>query len=226
MPKNNILTIGIAGGSGCGKTLIVESVIEHFPDQVCYLKMDNYYKSHDDLDFEERKKINFDSPDAFDMDLLYEHLHKLQNGEAVHTPIYNFKVHNRSSKTALVEPKKIIIIDGILALYFKDLVSAMDTRIFVDVDDDIRILRRIRRDIDERGRTLASVFEQYIATVKPMYEKYIKPSKLNANLIIPQGGYNKVAISVMIDHIEKFLEQKESETNKFDSEKENVIEVK
>lgn len=203
--KDLVFTIGIAGGSGCGKTLIVENLLKSFPNQVCYVKLDNYYKQHDDMTYEERCKINFDAPDSFDTDLLYEHIEKLQNGQAIETPIYDFKIHNRSSETVTIEPKKVIIIEGTLALHFEKLCQYMDTKIYVDVDDDIRILRRLKRDIEERGRTIDSVYNQYMDTVKPMYEKYVAPSKLNANLIIPKGGLNSVAIGILVDHIKKLM---------------------
>ena len=156
--KDLIFTIGVAGGSGCGKTLIVNSILEQFPNKICYLKLDNYYKKYDELPLEQRKKINYDEPDAFDVELLSKHIKQLQKGQSINTPIYDFANHNRSNKSVKVEPKRMIIIEGTLALHFDELLKYMDTKIYVDVDDDIRILRRTKRDIQERGRTIDSVF--------------------------------------------------------------------
>lgn len=205
MEASKVFTIGIAGGTGSGKTSIIKKIIERYPNDTCILKLDNYYKAHPDLSLEERAKLNFDSPDIFDIDLFIEHVKEIQKGNPVESPVYDFKVHDRSDQVQQVEPRKILIVDGIFALYYKDLLKLLDTKLYVQVDDDVRILRRVKRDMEDRARTLDSIIEQYLTTVKPMHAKYVSPSKQNANMIIPQGALNKVAVEMVLDHIRGIL---------------------
>lgn len=213
--KHNVYTIGVAGGSGSGKSLIVDNIIESFSDKVSYIRLDNYYKRHDELSLEERKNLNYDEPDAFDVNLLQDHIKQIIAGNSVDAPLYDFVNHNRSDKTYRIQPKKVLLIEGVLALHFKSLRDLMDTKIYVDVDDDVRLLRRIKRDMESRGRSLDSVSAQYLNTVKPMYEQYVAPSKQFADLIVPQGGKNSIATGFIVDHISKFLNSpKESVVSK------------
>lgn len=205
MASKKVFTIGIAGGTGSGKSSIIQKIWDAYPTDTCVLKLDNYYKAHPDLSVEERSKLNFDSPDIFDIDLFIEHVKKIQNLEGVESPVYDFKLHTRSSEIKFVEPKKILIIDGIFALHYPELLKLMDTKLYVQVDADIRILRRVKRDMEVRGRTLDSIIEQYLNTVKPMHEKYVSISKKNANMIIPQGAFNEVAVEMVLDHIRSIL---------------------
>lgn len=203
--KNKIFTIGIAGGTGCGKSSIIEEIEKAFPWETCVLRLDNYYKQHHDMPAEERAKINFDSPDALDIDLFVEHIKKLQKGESVECPVYDFKIHDRVDEVQEVKPNRILIIDGIHVLGVDEIRELLDTKIYVAVDADERILRRVKRDMETRGRTLDSIIKQYLETVKPMHEKYIGPSKSKADLIIPQGAFNKVAIKIVLDHMRNIL---------------------
>ena len=194
-----MLVIGIAGGSGSGKSTIARRLIEEFGDRVTVLRHDDYYKAHHDMTYEERTKINYDCPEAFDTELMAEHLRLLREGKAIDCPVYDYKIHDRSDEVRRVEPNDVLIIDGILVLAEKQLRELMDIKIFVDTDADVRIIRRIIRDVKERRRTLDSVVTQYLATVKPMHEMYVEPSKKFADIIIPEGGHNIVALE-MIEH--------------------------
>ena len=169
---SNILTIGIAGGTGSGKSTITKRIVEHFGGNISVVTHDNYYKAHDDMTYEERCKLNYDHPDAFENELMIEHLKQLKAGNSVQCPVYDYTVHNRSNDTISIEPAKVIIVEGILILADKELCDEMDIRVFVDTDADVRILRRIIRDVKKRGRTLDSVVDQYLTTVKPMHEAY------------------------------------------------------
>lgn len=169
------------------------------------MKLDNYYKSQEGVPLEERKKLNFDSPEIFDIDLFIKHVKDIQKWKAVKSPVYDFKIHDRSEEVLDVEPKKILIVDGIFALYYEKLLKLLDTKLYVQVDSDVRILRRVKRDMEQRDRSLDSVIEQYLTTVKPMHEKYVSPSKKNANMIIPQGALNQVAVDMVLDHIRGIL---------------------
>ena len=202
---NNILTIGIAGGTGSGKSTITKRIVEHFGGNVSVVTHDNYYKAHDEMTYEERCKLNYDHPDAFENELMIEHLKQLKAGNSVQCPVYDYTVHNRSMDTIAIEPAKVIIVEGILILADKQLCDEMDIRVFVDTDADVRILRRIIRDVKKRGRTLDSVVDQYLTTVKPMHEAFVEPSKKNAHVIIPEGGRNQVALDMVIGRIEKHL---------------------
>ncbi|MCR5154247.1 MAG: uridine kinase [Lachnospiraceae bacterium] len=202
---NNVLVIGIAGGTGSGKSTLTERVKTALGDDVTVIMHDNYYKAHNDLDFEERKLLNYDHPNAFDTDLLIEHIKKLRNGEDIICPVYDFTVHNRSKNTLTIRPNKVIVIEGILIFENKELRDNMDIKVFVDTDADVRILRRIQRDVKERGRSLDSVINQYLQTVKPMHEMFVEPSKKYADVIIPEGGFNEVATDMIIQRIKSEL---------------------
>lgn len=202
---SNILTIGIAGGTGSGKTTITKRIMERFGGDVSVVNHDNYYKAHDDMTYEERCKLNYDHPDAFENELMIEHLKQLKAGKSVQCPVYDYTVHNRSKDFVTIKPAKVIIVEGILILADKQLCDEMDIRVFVDTDADVRILRRIIRDVKKRDRTLDSVVDQYLTTVKPMHEAFVEPSKKNAHIIIPEGGRNLVALDMLVGRIEKHL---------------------
>lgn len=201
------LVIGIAGGSGSGTTTLTNQIAAQFLEQVTVIKHDNYYKAHDDMDYDERSRLNYDHPNAFDTELMIEHLKALKQGKSVECPIYDYTIHNRSKDTITIAPNKVIIVEGILIFENKDLCDLMDIRIFVDTDADLRIIRRIQRDVMERARSLESVINQYLETVKPMHEQYVEPSKKNANVIVPEGGYNQAAMEMIRNHIKNHLEQ-------------------
>ena len=205
--EGKILVIGIAGGSGSGKTTLMKNLIEKFADDVTVLSHDNYYKRHDELTYEERCQLNYDEPAALETDLMAVHLDKLRQGEAIDCPVYDFTVHNRSDETVRIVPKRVIIVEGILIFENQPLRDLMDIRIFVDTDADIRLCRRIKRDVNKRGRSLESVLLQYQNTVKPMHEQYVEPSKRYANIIVPEGGKNLVALDMIMGRIQRHLEE-------------------
>lgn len=195
--------IGIAGGTGSGKTTVVRKIAEALPPHcVAVVPVDSYYNDTTNLTMEERKAINFDHPDAFDWKLLTEHVKKLKNGEAVEQPTYSYIESNRQKETIHVEPKPVIIIEGIMALHNKKLRDAMDLKIFVDTDNDVRLIRNIRRDVVERGRTVEMVLDRYEKVLKPMHEQFIEPTKKFADLIIPWGHENKTGIHILKTYIE------------------------
>ncbi len=198
---NNIMAIGIAGGTGSGKATITRLLSERFGKDVSVIYYDNYYKAHDDLTYDERAKINYDCPDAFDTELFLEDVAKLKRGEDVLCPVYDYTVHNRSNQTLLIKSAPVILLEGILLLSDERIRDLLDIKIFVDTDADVRILRRIMRDVKERKRSLESVVEQYLTTVKPMHEMYVEPSKRYANIIIPEGGHNMVAVNMLMERI-------------------------
>lgn len=204
--KSEILVIGIAGGTGSGKTTLMKRLMERFEDEVTVLSHDNYYKRHDELTYEQRCGLNYDEPAAFDTSLMVYHLEELRRGHAIECPVYDFAIHNRSEQTIHVSPKKVIIVEGILIFENEALRDLMDIRIYVDTDADVRLCRRIKRDVNKRGRTLESVLTQYQETVKPMHEKYVEPSKQYANIVVPQGGKNKVALDMIMGYIQRHLE--------------------
>jgi len=203
-----ILVIGIAGGTGSGKTTLMNNLIEKFSEDVTILSHDNYYKRHDELTYEERCKLNYDEPAALETDLMARHLDALRRGEAIDCPVYDFTQHNRSNETVRIVPRKVIIVEGILIFENKQLRDLMDVRIFVDTDADVRLCRRILRDVSQRGRSLESVLSQYQTTVKPMHEMYVEPSKKFANIIVPEGGENFVALDMIMGRIQRHLEEK------------------
>lgn len=198
---NDIMAIGIAGGTGSGKTTITRLLSERFGKDVSVIYYDNYYKAHDDLTYDERAKINYDCPDAFDTELFLEDVAKLKRGEDVLCPVYDYTVHNRSNQTLIIKSAPVILLEGILLLSDERIRNLLDIKIFVDTDADVRILRRIMRDVKERKRSLESVVEQYLTTVKPMHEMYVEPSKRYANIIIPEGGHNMVAVNMLMERI-------------------------
>lgn len=202
---SDYLVIGIAGGSGSGKTTLTNQIAAQFRDQVTIIKHDNYYKAHDEMDYEERSRLNYDHPNAFDTDLMIEHLKALKNGERIECPIYDYTIHNRSKDTITIVPNKVIIVEGIMIFENQELCDLMDIRIYVDTDADLRIIRRIQRDVMERARSLESVINQYINTVKPMHEQFVEPSKKHANIIVPEGGYNMAAMEMIQNHIKNHL---------------------
>ncbi|KPU28058.1 uridine kinase [Caloranaerobacter sp. TR13] len=204
------ILIGITGGTGSGKSTVAQEIFSSLPEKnIVIIEQDSYYKDQSHLTFEERIKTNYDHPLAFDNDLLIEHLNDLLKGKAIEKPIYDFEEHNRKKETVRVEPKDIIILEGILILDDERIRNLLDIKIFVDTDADIRIIRRITRDIKERGRTLESVIEQYLTTVRPAHMQFIEPSKKYADIIIPEGGYNKVAIDLMVTKIKSIIAQKQ-----------------
>ncbi len=191
------LIIGVAGGSGSGKSTLTRMLKETFGDAVTLMNHDDYYKAQDDVPFEERCKRNYDHPDAFDTDLLTEHLKELKAGHEIECPVYDYTVHNRSDRTRVVRPAPVILVDGILILENAALRELFDIKIFVDTDADVRVLRRIVRDTKERGRSLDSVITQYLTTVKPMHEAFVEPSKKYADIIVPAGGRNPVVLEMI-----------------------------
>ena len=200
------IVIGIAGGSGSGKTTLADTLVSYFGEnEVSILRHDNYYKRNDDLSYEERAKLNYDHPDAFDTELLCEHIRQLKAGRPIDMPVYDYSVHNRSEKTIRIQPNPVIILEGILILAEPRLVELMDFKIFVDTDADERILRRSIRDVNDRGRSLDSVIRQYRETVKPMHDQFVEPSKRKANIIIPEGGRNEAAMQVIVELIRSRL---------------------
>lgn len=205
MTNNNIMIIGVAGGTGSGKTTLARHIANAFGDRVAVITHDSYYRRQDNKSIEERALQNYDHPDAFETDLLCQHLKMLAEGQAVEVPVYDYTIHNRASSTTRVEPKPVIVLEGILLFSDEELRSMMDLKIFVDTDADERILRRIVRDTKERGRTLESVIKQYLTTVKPMHDAFVEPYKRYADVIVPGGGDNPAALDMIITRIHKQL---------------------
>ena len=205
----NTIVIGIAGGTGSGKTTLINEIRKEFHDEIAILSHDFYYKEHSDLPFEEREKLNYDHPNAFETDLMIEHIRQMKEGKAIERPVYDFVIHNRKAETVRVEPSKVIIVEGILIFENKELLDLFDIKVFIDTDADVRIIRRILRDVRERGRSLDSVITQYLTTVKLMHEEFVEPSKKNADIIIPEGGYNSVALEMLNDRIKNLLKMGE-----------------
>lgn len=202
----NTILIGIAGGTGSGKTTLANKVVENFgADEVSILRHDNYYKRHDEMTYEERCELNYDHPDAFDTELLCEHIKMLKRGEEIEMPVYDYTVHNRSNDVLVVKPAPVIVLEGILIFAELSLCELMDIKVFVDTDADVRILRRILRDVKERERSLDSVISQYLTTVKPMHEQFVEPGKRRADIIIPEGGENEVALQMLIERVNRHL---------------------
>ncbi len=199
------IVIGIAGGTGSGKTTLVNKLKDVVGSEVVTLTHDFYYEANADKTLDERSKMNYDHPHAFDTDMMVAHVIALKNGEYVEHPIYDFVNHTRAKESVKVGPTRVIIVEGILIFEHKELRELCDMKIFVDTDADVRIIRRIVRDVKERGRSLDSVISQYLNTVKPMHEEFVEPSKKFADIIVPEGGYNKVAISMITDRIKMLL---------------------
>jgi uridine kinase len=203
------ILIGIAGGTGSGKSTVTREIYKSITDRnVAIIEQDSYYKDQSDISFEERVKTNYDHPFAFDNELLISHLKDLLDGKSIQKPIYDFENHNRKKETVLVEPKDIIVLEGILILYDEDLRNLMDIKLFVDTDADVRVIRRILRDIKDRGRTLDSVVKQYMTTVRPAHMQFVEPTKRYADIIIPEGGYNKVAIDIIVTKVNDLVNRK------------------
>lgn len=200
------IIIGIAGGTGSGKSTFTNRLRDRFGDNITVIYHDNYYKRHDDIPFEERKKLNYDHPDALETDLLIEHIKRLRNGESIECPVYDYTVHNRSDKTVRIDPRKIILIEGILLLADPRLRSLLDIKIYVEADADQRILRRILRDVKERGRDIDNIVEQYLTTVKPMHYLYVEPTRATADIVI-NSGMNDVAFDIVQSKIRLMLEE-------------------
>lgn len=208
MSKKKPIIIGVSGGSGSGKTSVSRAIFNNFPNHsIMMLEHDSYYKDQSHLSFEERLKTNYDHPFAFDTDLLIEHLEKLLNYETIEKPVYDYVAHTRSTETVIQEPKEVIILEGIMILEDKRLRDLMDIKIYVDTDDDIRIIRRIKRDMVERGRTLDSIIDQYLSVVKPMYHQFIEPTKRYADVIVPEGGENHVAIDLINTKVATYFQK-------------------
>lgn len=205
----NVIVIGIAGGTGSGKSTMIQKIKEEFHDNITILSHDFYYKRHDQLTYEERTKLNYDHPDAIETDLMIEHVRQLCQWKTVKRPVYDFTIHNRVDDTVEVYPAKVVVVEGILIFENQELRDLCDIKVFIDTDADVRILRRILRDVSERGRTLDSVITQYLTTVKPMHEQFVEPSKKYADIIVPEGGYNRVALEMLNERIHSLLKQSE-----------------
>lgn len=203
----DVKIVAVAGGSASGKSSIVKQIDQTFKDDLIVIGHDNYYKAHDDISFEERAKLNYDYPGAFDNELFYDDLIKLQNGQSIDMPTYDYTIHTRSKETIKISPTKIILIEGILVLEDKKIRDITDTKVFIDADSDVRLQRRILRDTKERERSLESVLEQFIKQVKPMHEKYVEPTKKYADIIIPRGAKNSKGIEILIKHIADMIEE-------------------
>ncbi len=204
---DKVTIIGVCGGSASGKTTIVNKLRKQYDNDLVVLGHDFYYKSHDDLTFEERKELNYDHPNAYDTDRLIEDIKKLKNGEKIYRPVYDYTIHNRSDEKVLVNLKPVIVVEGILVLENKELRDLMDIKIYVETDSDERIIRRIQRDVIERERSLESVITQYRETVKPMHDIFVEPSRRYADIIIPYGGKNKIAVGILLDSVEKYVRE-------------------
>ena len=204
--KKDICILGIAGGSASGKTTIVNNIKELFQNDIELISHDNYYLSNDDKTMEERVKLNYDHPSSFDTDKMIEDVKKLKAGEIIYRPVYDYTQHTRAEEVVEVHPKKVIILEGILILEDPRLRDLMDIKVFVDTDADERLMRRILRDTQERGRTVESVLNQYVTTVKPMHEQFVEPSKKYADIIIPRGGENKIGIHILQEHLKLMLD--------------------
>ncbi len=200
------IVIGIAGGTGSGKTTIAKKLYQAFKNEATILSHDFYYKAHEEMPFEERIKLNYDHPDSLDTDMLVQHVKQLKEGVSIKHPTYDFVSHSRQEWQQM-DPSKILIVEGILIFTNKELCDLCDVKLFVDTDADVRFIRRLKRDVEKRGRSMDSVINQYLSTVKPMHEQFVEPSKAKADLIIPEGGHNVIAISMIVDGIRKKLSQ-------------------
>lgn len=205
--QKDCMLIGIAGGTGSGKSTFTNRIKKQFGDDVTVIYHDNYYRRRDDIPFEERKKINYDHPDALETDMLIEHIKRLKAGKSVVCPVYDFSVHNRSDKTVVIKPSKVILVERILVLQNPELCDLLDIKIFVEADADERILRRVLRDVEERGRDLRGIIDQYLTTVKPMHYRFVEPSKAKADIVI-NSGLNDVAYDIVSTKIQAYLDGK------------------
>ena len=204
---DDVMVIGIAGGTGSGKTTITKKLMQRFGGDVSVIYHDNYYKAHPNMSYEERAQLNYDHPDSFDTDLLIQAVKDLKAVRSVICPVYDYTIHDRADKVIEVKPARVIIVEGILIFQSRELCRQMDIKIYVDTDADVRILRRIVRDVRDRGRSLESVVNQYLSTVKPMHEQFVEPSKRNADIIIPEGGHNQVAMEMVMERVKAHIER-------------------
>ena len=209
--SEKVCIVGIAGGTASGKTTIVRRIKEKFGDDIVVINHDSYYKAHDDLSYEDRSRLNYDHPESFDTDLMISDIKKLKQNQSIDMPVYDYTIHNRADSIVHVSPKKVIIVEGILILENKELRDLMDIKVFVDTDADERLMRRIRRDMVERARSIESILTQYRETVKPMHEQFVEPSKKYADIIIPRGGENLTGISILQEHLNLVIKQNEGE---------------
>lgn len=205
----DVLVIGIAGGSGSGKTTLAREIQRRLGERVILLSHDAYYRRHDDIPFCEREKLNYDHPDALETELLIEHIRQLKAGSPILCPVYDFAAHNRSDDTVEIQPRRVIVVEGILIFHDKSLRELMDLRVFVDAEADVRLCRRIKRDVSKRGRTVESVLNQYEDTVRPMHMKFVEPTKKHASFIVPNGGKDKAVQDMLINHITQYLSETE-----------------
>ncbi len=205
----NVIVIGIAGGTGSGKSTLIHKIKEQFSDEITILSHDFYYKAHDDMTYEERCQLNYDHPDAFDTDMMVDHVKMLKEWKKIERPVYDFTIHNRVAETVPVTPSKVVVVEGILIFENQALLDLCDIKVFVDTDADVRIIRRILRDVKERGRTLDSVVAQYLTTVKLMHEQFVEPSKKKADIIVPEGGFNVVALDMLNHRIRALLQEED-----------------
>ncbi len=201
-----VIIVGIAGGTGSGKTTFAQALQAAMGEECVIISQDSYYVANTDLPFAERLKINYDHPDAFEDELLIAHLEMLKRGQAIEVPVYDFEIYARTERTILVQPRRIVIVEGIMVLVNPELRRLFDLKVFVDTDADVRVLRRLVRDVQERGRSLESVHAQYLSTVKPMHEAFVEPSKKYADLIVPEGGHNQVALETVAALLRQYLE--------------------
>ncbi len=207
MEDKEVIVIGIAGGTGSGKSTLINKIKEEFNDNITVISHDFYYKEHSNMPFEDRMLLNYDHPNAFDTDLMIEHIRQLKAWEQAMCPVYDFTIHNRVDEKLVLKPSKVVVVEGILIFENKELLDLLDIKVFVDTDSDVRIIRRILRDVRERGRSLESVVAQYLTTVKPMHEEFVEPSKKNADIIIPEGGFNTVALQMLNQRIHALLNE-------------------
>lgn len=206
------IIIGVAGGTGSGKTTVAQEILQRVgPDRIAYIQHDSYYRDQSHLPLHERARVNYDHPDALESELLVEHLKQLRAGHPVEVPIYDFTTHTRRPETRRVEPRRVILVEGILIFADRALREMMDVKIFVDTDPDIRFIRRLQRDIRERGRTMESVIEQYLSTVRPMHMEFVEPSKRYADVIIPEGGFNVVALDMVVARVLALIGEREGD---------------
>lgn len=203
----DVMIVGMAGGTASGKTTITRRIAQELGNAVTVISHDSYYRAHHELSYEERTKLNYDHPDSYETELLVEHLQELRNGWVVEVPVYDFPSYDRTDRVELVAPTPVIIVEGILIFAHAELRELMDLKVFADCDADVRILRRITRDVQERGRSLETVAAQYLTTVKPMHEKYVEPSKRRADIIVPEGGHNPVALEMITERVRAHLER-------------------
>lgn len=206
VPGMNTILIGIAGGTGSGKSTLTQHLKKHFGGDVTVISHDSYYKYQEGMTYEERARQNYDHPSAFDTELLIRHLEELKAGRSIRCPVYSFADHNRTDETVEIHPSKVLIVEGILIFQNPTLRNLFDIKIFVDADADVRILRRALRDVEERGRTLQSVVSQYLTTVKPMHEQFVEPSRKYADIVVPEGGHNLVALDLIMQRIQHHID--------------------